>query len=144
MIRDLLKWGADAHHMVERFGIFTIIVLGEAFVKVLDDAQGTALGIEQILFGVVGIGVLYTLWWLYFSDTAGKLYDESVNVKPLAWSYGHLFLAASLVAFWCSCEEAVLRDSETPDGSGHRRVPSATNCRPCHFSYWRWRSSITA
>jgi low temperature requirement protein LtrA len=99
MIRDLLKWGADAHHMVERFGIFTIIVLGEAFVKVLDDAQGTALGIEQILFGVTGLGILYALWWLYFSDTAGNLYDESANLKPLSWSYGHLFLAASLVTF---------------------------------------------
>ncbi|MEM7035122.1 MAG: low temperature requirement protein A [Chloroflexota bacterium] len=99
MVRDLLKWGADAHHMVERFGIFTIIVLGEAFVKVLDDAQGTALGVEQILFSVVGLGILCTLWWLYFSDTAGTLYDESVSLKPITWLYGHLFLAVSLVAF---------------------------------------------
>jgi low temperature requirement protein LtrA len=42
---------------------------------------------------------LYALWWLYFSDTACNLYDESSNLKPLAWSYGHLFLAASLVTF---------------------------------------------
>ncbi|MBV7337882.1 low temperature requirement protein A [Chloroflexi bacterium TSY] len=99
MIQQLVKWGADAHHMVERFGIFIIIVLGEAFVKILDDAQGTALGIEQILFGVVGLGILCALWWLYFSDTAGKLYDISSNLKPLSWSYGHLFLVASLVSF---------------------------------------------
>jgi low temperature requirement protein LtrA len=52
--------------MLERFSIFTIIVLGEAFVKVLDDAQGAALGIEQILFGVTALVVLYTLSWLYF------------------------------------------------------------------------------
>lgn len=99
MLEELRKWGPDAHHLVERFGIFTIIVLGEAFVKVLDDAQGTVIGIEQVLFGLAGIGILYALWWLYFSDTAGNLYDESSNLKPLAWSYGHLFLTASLVAF---------------------------------------------
>ena len=99
MLQELRKWGPDDHHLVERFGIFTIIVLGEAFVKVLDDAQGAALGVEQVLFGMIGLVVLYTLWWLYFSDTAGKLYDAGVSLKPLSWSYGHLFLATSLVAF---------------------------------------------
>ncbi|MEO1290319.1 MAG: low temperature requirement protein A [Chloroflexota bacterium] len=34
MVDEVEEWGADAHHMLERFGIFTIIVLGEAFVKV--------------------------------------------------------------------------------------------------------------
>ncbi|MEM7800469.1 MAG: low temperature requirement protein A [Chloroflexota bacterium] len=96
---DLLKFGPDAHHLVERFGIFTIIVLGEAFVKVFDDAQGAVLGLPQILFGVVGLIVLYALWWLYFSDTAGTLFDMVSDYRPLAYSYGHLALAASLVAF---------------------------------------------
>lgn len=96
---EVEDWGPDAHHMLERFGIFTIIVLGEAFVKVLDDAQGTDLGIEQILFGVTALAVLYTLWWLYFSDAADRLFDMSSNFKLRNWSYGHLFLATSLVAF---------------------------------------------
>ncbi|MEM9952587.1 MAG: low temperature requirement protein A [Chloroflexota bacterium] len=99
MVDEVEEWGADAHHMLERFGIFTIIVLGEAFVKVLDDAQGTALGIEQVLFGVIGLVILYTLWWLYFSDAADRLFDVSSNIKISSWSYGHLFLATSLVAF---------------------------------------------
>jgi low temperature requirement protein LtrA len=85
--------------MLERFGIFTIIVLGEAFVKVLDDAQGTALGIEQVIFGILGLVVLYTLWWLYFSDAADRLYDLTSNVKLSSWSWGHFFLATSLVVY---------------------------------------------
>ncbi len=105
MIRALDKFGSDAHHMVERFGIFTIIVLGEAFVKVLDDAQGTLLGSEQVMFGVTALVVLYGLWWLYFSDTAGKLPNLASNLKPLAWSYGHLALASSLVAFGVSVKK---------------------------------------
>lgn len=96
---EIEDWGPDAHHMLERFGIFTIIVLGEAFVKVLDDAQGTALGLEQVLFGVIALLVLYTLWWLYFSDTADRLFDLASNVKLSSWSWGHFFLATSLVAF---------------------------------------------
>ncbi len=96
---QLEKWGPDTHHIVERFGIFTIIVLGEAFVKILDDAQGTQLVMEQLLFSAAGLTVLYSLWWLYFSDTAGKLFDFMSSLKPVAWIYGHLILAASLVAF---------------------------------------------
>ncbi|MEM8858430.1 MAG: low temperature requirement protein A [Chloroflexota bacterium] len=96
---DLLRYGPDSHHLVERLGIFTIIVLGEAFVKVLDDAQGASLGLTQILFGVVSMVILYTLWWLYFSDTAGTLFDAISTFKPLFYLYGHLVLAASLVSF---------------------------------------------
>ena len=42
---------------------------------------------------------LYTLWWLYFSDTADSLFDLSSNLKLSSWSWGHFFLATSLVAF---------------------------------------------
>lgn len=99
MMRSLVDAGLDHHHLVERQGIFTIIVLGEAFVKVLDDAQGTLLGVDQIIFGVIGVGVLCSLWWLYFSDTAGKLYDLSSNLKGTSYSYGHLVLPIALVTF---------------------------------------------
>ena len=99
LMRETLAWEPDDHHLVERMGIFTIIVLGEAFVKILDDAQGTQLGWDQIVFGAILVTCLFTLWWLHFSDSAGELYDVSSNAKPLAWVYGHLFLAVSLVMF---------------------------------------------
>ncbi|MEL6151059.1 MAG: low temperature requirement protein A, partial [Chloroflexota bacterium] len=92
-------WSIDVHHGVERFGIFTIIVLGEAFVKVLDDAQGTALALPQILFGIAGLVVLYAMWWLYFSDTADDTFDEVSANKTISWGYGHLLLAVGLVSF---------------------------------------------
>jgi len=98
-LRATMEWGPDDHHLVERFGIFTIIVLGEAFVKVLDDAQGTSLGFDQMLMGIVIVILLFSLWWLHFSDSADHVYDTHSTAKLLSWSYGHLFLAASLVMF---------------------------------------------
>jgi low temperature requirement protein LtrA len=98
--------GIDIHHMSERFGIFTIIVLGESFVKVLDDAQGNAIGIRQLLFSTSGLLVLYSLWWLYFNDTAGKVVNFADKVKPVAWIYGHFPLAAGLVAFGVAAKKA--------------------------------------
>ncbi len=98
-LAETRKWLPDDHHLVERFGIFTIIVLGEAFVKILDDAQGTELGTGEIVFAVVLVTGLFALWWLHFSDSAGELYDLSSNAKPLSWMYGHLVLAVALVMF---------------------------------------------
>ena len=94
-----LEWSPDEHHLVERFGIFTIIVLGEAFVKVLDDAQGTVLGFEQVVLGALIVLLLFALWWLHFSDAADEIYGLENRLKPMVWSYGHLFLAAALVMF---------------------------------------------
>ncbi|NJL94377.1 MAG: low temperature requirement protein A [Anaerolineae bacterium] len=115
VIQELARLGADNHHMLERFGIFTIIVLGEAFVKVLDDAQGTTLGAEEIVFGVTALVALYTLWWLYFSDTADRLYDLTSTLKPLAWSYGHLLLATSLVAFGVAVKKLFAETIKYPE-----------------------------
>ncbi|MEM8708321.1 MAG: low temperature requirement protein A [Actinomycetota bacterium] len=108
-------WQPDDHHLVERFGIFTIIVLGEAFVKVLDDAQGVSLGWDQIIFGVVLVTGLFALWWLHFSDSAGELYDLESDVKPLAWVYGHLFLAVALVMFGVAAKKLFGETISYPD-----------------------------
>ena len=107
------QWGVDVHHITERFGIFTIIVLGESFVKVLDTAQGYLVGAPQLLFSLFGLGVVYSLWWLYFSDTAGKAVDFSNPAKPFMWIYGHLPLAAGLIAFGVAAKK--LFASSDPD-----------------------------
>ncbi len=100
IMRRLQRQSAiDRHHLSERFGIFTIIVLGESFVKILDDAQGTLLGPDQFLFSIAGFAVLYSLWWLYFSDAGDQVLDFNTRYKPVSWIYGHLPLSAGLIAF---------------------------------------------
>ena len=65
--KHAVQWTPDIHHISERFGIFTIIVLGESFVKVLEDSQGTALGIEQGIFSTGGLyRAVCTLVALFF------------------------------------------------------------------------------
>ena len=97
--RHRQNWGIDSHHITERFGIFTIIVLGESFVKILDDAQGVAVNLDVLLFSTFGLIVVYALWWLYFADTADKLLDFTSEWRGNGWVYGHLLLSAGLVAF---------------------------------------------
>ncbi|MEM9562579.1 MAG: low temperature requirement protein A [Actinomycetota bacterium] len=113
-LTETRRWLPDDHHLVERFGIFTIIVLGEAFVKILDDAQGTQLGVDDVVFAVVLVTGLFALWWLHFSDSAGELYDLSSNAKPMSWLYGHLFLAVSLVMFGVAAKKLFAETISSP------------------------------
>ena len=115
MRRLFNQLGTDIHHISERFGIFTIIVLGESFVKILDDGQGSTLGTNEFLFSCVGFVVFFSLWWLYFSDTAGKLIDFSHRWKPVAWVYGHFPLSVGLVAFAVGAKKLFASNIEYAD-----------------------------
>ncbi len=89
----------DQHHLKERFGIFTLIVLGEAFIKVLDDAQGSLIGIPELAFSTFGLIVMYALWWLYFSEVDETRISLQVSLRRLVWLYSHSLLVISLVMF---------------------------------------------
>ena len=115
MRRLAMASGFDRHHMSERFGIFTIIVLGEAFVKVLDDAQGLPIGRSQLAFSTVGFIVLFALWWLYFTDTAGKLVNIRSRFKPIAWLYGHAPLSVALIAFGVGAKKLYASTFDHPE-----------------------------
>ncbi len=84
------------HHIMERYGLLTIIVLGEVLLSV-------SLGFGQ-LFGdhpspgaavsaVAGIVIVFCVWWLYFAET-DHLTDTRFS-RAFLWGYGHVFFFAS-------------------------------------------------
>ena len=83
------------NHIPERFGLFTIIVIGESVVVV-------ALGVEDwrmaaALAAAAGLAVVCALWWLYFDP------QEEIRLRPtirpnLVYIYGHIPLLAALNA----------------------------------------------
>jgi low temperature requirement protein LtrA len=88
------------HHIAERYGLFTIIVLGEsvaaatvAFRGALDEGEHVA-GLIQL--AVSGLVVVFGLWWLYFDRSAHHLLS-SLRASML-WGYGHYFIFASAAA----------------------------------------------
>jgi low temperature requirement protein LtrA len=88
-----------AEHIEERYGLFTIIVLGESvlsatvgFQTALDDA-GLSAGLLAIGFG--GLVLAFSAWWLYF-DHPGHLAPTAQ--QGFRWGYGHVFIFVSLAA----------------------------------------------
>lgn len=85
----------------ERFGLFTIIVLGESVVGAitamseLNDSE--ALGGRQLLDGALGLLVGIGLWWIYF-DFIARRPPKPVLSAALGWVYLHLVTLAAITA----------------------------------------------
>ncbi|CAO5193692.1 putative membrane protein [Frankia sp. AiPs1] len=96
--RDLTPW--HPHHIAERYGLFTIIVLGESILSAtvavqtaLDDHDASAA-----LFAVAcgGLLIVFAMWWLYFARPAHEFLVSSR--VAFTWGYGHYFVFAAAAA----------------------------------------------
>jgi low temperature requirement protein LtrA len=85
------------HHLPERLGLFTIIVFGETFIKVIGGFAGSDhILVDHVIIALVGLVLVGALWWVYFENVA----DRAVNWAHGAniWIYTHLPLQLSLIA----------------------------------------------
>lgn len=86
------------HHLAERFGLFTIIVLGELFLKVVRELAGTSSPLSSWIAGFSLFIVAISLWWLYFDNVAeGRIKWGSMSA--LTWLYTHFPLHVGLTMF---------------------------------------------
>src|SRR5688572_14897510 len=89
-----------AEHVEERYGLFTIIVLGESILSAtvgFDTAAAAAGGFTAplIAIGVSGLVLAFAAWWLYF-DHPGHL--APTPATAFRWGYGHVLVFATLAA----------------------------------------------
>jgi low temperature requirement protein LtrA len=95
------------HHIAERFGLFAIILLGEA-VAVLAASSGVTVTAGDRVGPLVAVGisalvVIFGLWWLYFLQPTGDGLAAHRS-GSFFWGYGHYFVFAALGAFGAGVE----------------------------------------
>jgi low temperature requirement protein LtrA len=104
-VRHAVVVPPDASHLPERFGLFTLILLGECVIAVMHGMQSQenwSLAAASAAF--FGMAMAFALWWWYF-DGAGGADDRHVRTHRDAlafqiWSYAHLpFYVGSAIAF---------------------------------------------
>ena len=100
------KYPSDGGHITERFGLLTIIVLGEMFVKVLSEVSGTDATPSHLLMASLGLGITCSLWWLYFDDVAESRIKES-PVHSLVWLYAHLPLTMAVTGVGVAIKKTI-------------------------------------
>jgi low temperature requirement protein LtrA len=98
-----------ASHLVERFGLFTLIVLGESVISVAQGAADVDWTAATVAAAVGGFVAVACLWWLYFD----RLEDAAIRsvLQGLVWNYAHLPLLAGLVSVAVGTESAVIEAS---------------------------------
>jgi low temperature requirement protein LtrA len=107
------RWPPDLHHLQERFALFTLIVLGESFIKVLAGLVGhTGRGDPLLLSGAAFV-VVGSLWWWYF-DRAQQALQGGWPVARYLWIYGHLPLTVAVVAIGVGLKKLVLLELWAP------------------------------
>ncbi len=90
-----------AHHVAERYGLLTIITLGEgvigtvASLSAVVESQGWSR--DAVLVAVAGTGLTFGLWWMYFLVPWGDLLHVHRN-RALPWGYGHILVFGSIAA----------------------------------------------
>jgi low temperature requirement protein LtrA len=85
-------------HVVERWGLFTIIVLGESVAAVVTGSNHVGFQIDTALIGILGLLLIFSYWWIYFENTDGSALKGLGGWWPVVWLYSHLPLVMSLTA----------------------------------------------
>ena len=115
-------------HIAERYGLFTIIVLGEsvfAATLAVQSALDTGHGVGDLVpIAIGGMLIVFALWWLAFdlpTEAAvahAREVFESTSRYAFIWGYGHLVVFASAAAVGAGLSVAV--DQATGEGTVSR------------------------
>ena len=101
------KLPPQSQHLPERFGLFVVIVLGEAFAGVIAGLTGGELSITTFSIAAAGIILAVGIWWIYFADVAESVALRT-RVAGQVWVYGHLVLFICVTAVGVGIDHAIL------------------------------------
>lgn len=94
-------WHAD--HIAERYGLLTIITLGEgiigtvAVVSAIVHAPELGWRLNAILLLAAGIGLTFGQWWTYFTIPWATMLERRRD-RSFLWGYGHILIFAAIAA----------------------------------------------
>ncbi len=88
------------HHIAERYGLLTLIVLGESILAAtvaIQTALASGEGLSALAPLIVGgLLIVYSLWWIYFDRPVHDLLTSLR--KAIIWGYGHYVVFAAVAA----------------------------------------------
>jgi low temperature requirement protein LtrA len=92
----------DAAHLPERFGLFTIILLGESMIAVMHGIEHQEhWSVAAATSAFTGMAIAFFIWWGYFHRAAAvsarPVRSRGDAIRLHIWSYAHLPLYLGLV-----------------------------------------------
>ena len=84
--------------LVERFGLFTIIVLGEVIVGVVEGiGESEELTARTVATGVIALTIGFGIWWNYFDSLGRRIPSEGAG-RMAGWFNLHFPLTMGIAA----------------------------------------------
>jgi low temperature requirement protein LtrA len=94
------------HHITERYGLFTLIVLGESLLAsanaIIDAGHELESFVPLISISVLTLAVTASLWWIYFWPPHHRAVTSFG--RSLRYGYTHYFVFAAAAAFSAGIE----------------------------------------
>jgi low temperature requirement protein LtrA len=98
--RSLVRLNLDlrpTESLVERFGLFTIIVLGEVVFGVVEGLSVGGQDVNTIATGMIALMLGFGFWWMYF-DIVGRRMPRDDGPALTTWILSHFPITLSIAA----------------------------------------------
>jgi low temperature requirement protein LtrA len=113
------RWHPE--HIAERYGLFTLIVLGEsvaaATVAIQQASRERGVSGALIWLAVGALLLIVSSWWLYFDHPAAEALRNTPRLSFL-WGYGHYLVFAGMAAVGAGLQLAAETVTHPGDGRG--------------------------
>jgi low temperature requirement protein LtrA len=109
---------APTDSLVERFGLFTIIVLGEVVLGVVAGLSVVERDAKTIITGMLALWLGFGFWWIYF-DLVGRRLPRADGGALSSWVMSHLPVTGSITAAGAGMVSLIghAHDATTPAGT---------------------------
>jgi low temperature requirement protein LtrA len=103
----------DKAHLPERYGLFTIILLGECVVRVMHGMESQpGWSVAAATCAVGGLAASFILWWWYFDGVRGAAERHVRTVgdarRLRVWSYAHFPMYLGIAVAGVGLEHAIM------------------------------------
>lgn len=95
----------DMDHLLNRFGLFTIILFGQSIVSIIADLHVEQGNWRAISFALISFTIIFSMWWQYFGNLENHV-DRNIKSTGQGIIYGHLFIYIALSVMAASIQLA--------------------------------------
>jgi len=112
------RFAPHIYHLPDRFGAFTIIVLGVTILAFVDNIATHNWTLSSILSAALSLSAAFCIWWIYFDSIDGAAVRafrrEKKMVAYFAWVFVHFPLLVGIAGFGVSIDHIVLSSPDSP------------------------------
>lgn len=107
------QYPLDLGHLTQRYGLLTLMALGESFVQVLVAVSESTHGSSMLQQAVTALLLTAGVFWIYFDDVAGSKIRPG-RIRWIIWLYAHIPLQVGITASAVALAKGLHMDSDGP------------------------------